>query len=72
MLIIKQPVGDLWQLASFIPRDGKVLVLSNGAYGKRIAQSLECLGRDHVVINKGDYMTGHPQTFAGCKPRNKA
>jgi len=43
-------------LASFIPRDGKVLVLSNGAYGKRIAQTLDYLNRDHVVIDKGDYM----------------
>ena len=43
-------------LGSFIPRDGKVLVLSNGAYGKRLVQTLEYLGRDHVVIDKGDYM----------------
>jgi 2-aminoethylphosphonate-pyruvate transaminase len=31
-------------------------VLSNGAYGKRIAQTLSYLGRDHAVIDKGDYM----------------
>ncbi|PWE54870.1 2-aminoethylphosphonate--pyruvate transaminase [Metarhizobium album] len=43
-------------LGSFVPKDGKVLVLSNGAYGKRIAQTLTYLGRDHVVIDKGDYM----------------
>jgi len=43
-------------LGSFIPRDGKALVLSNGAYGKRLVQTLEYLGRDHVVIDKGDYM----------------
>jgi 2-aminoethylphosphonate-pyruvate transaminase len=43
-------------LGSFVPRDGKVLVLSNGAYGKRIAQTLSYLGRDHVTIDKGDYM----------------
>jgi len=43
-------------LGSFVPRDGKVLVLSNGAYGKRIAQTLTYLGRDHAVIDKGDYM----------------
>ncbi len=43
-------------LSSFLPRDGKVLVLSNGAYGKRLVQTLEYLGRDHVVIDKGDYM----------------
>lgn len=43
-------------LGSFVPHDGKVLVLSNGAYGMRIAQTLEYLHRDHTVINKGDYM----------------
>lgn len=43
-------------LGSFVPRDGKVLVLSNGAYGKRLVQTLEYLGRDHAVIDKGDYM----------------
>lgn len=43
-------------LGGFVPRDGKVLVLSNGAYGKRIAQTLTYLGRDHVTIDKGDYM----------------
>lgn len=43
-------------LGSFIPRDGKALVLSNGAYGQRTAQTLEYLGRNHVVIDKGDYM----------------
>ncbi len=43
-------------LAAFVPRDGKVLVLSNGAYGKRIAQTLEYLNRDFSMIDKGDYM----------------
>ena len=32
------------------------LVLVNGAYGKRIAESLNYLGREHVVLDKGDYM----------------
>ena len=43
-------------LGSFVPRDGKVLVLSNGAYGQRIAETLSYLGRDHMVIDKGDYL----------------
>ena len=43
-------------LASFIPRDGKALVLANGAYGLRSAQTLEYLGRDHIVLDKGDYL----------------
>ena len=43
-------------LGSFIPRDGKALVLANGAYGLRSAQTLHYLGRDHIVLDKGDYM----------------
>ncbi|WP_170428264.1 2-aminoethylphosphonate--pyruvate transaminase [Ruegeria arenilitoris] len=43
-------------LASFIPRDGKALVLANGAYGQRSALTLEYLDRAHVVLDKGDYL----------------
>lgn len=43
-------------LGSFVPRDGKVLVLANGAYGLRAAKTLEYLGRAHVVLDKGDYL----------------
>ena len=43
-------------LGSFVPQDGKVLVLANGAYGQRAAQTMDYLGRDHIVLDKGDYM----------------
>ena len=43
-------------LGSLLPRDGKALVLANGAYGKWCAQTLAYLGRQHVVIDKGDYL----------------
>lgn len=43
-------------LGSFIPRDGKALVLANGAYGQRSAKTMAYLGRDHVVLDKGDYL----------------
>ena len=43
-------------LASFIPLDGKTLVLANGAYGLRSAQTLKYLGRDHTLLDKGDYL----------------
>ncbi|MBY6161706.1 2-aminoethylphosphonate--pyruvate transaminase [Mameliella alba] len=43
-------------LGSFVPRDGKVLALCNGAYGKRAVQTLRILGRDHAVIDMGDYL----------------
>jgi len=43
-------------LGSLIARDAKVLVLANGAYGQRSAQILQYIGREHVVLDKGDYL----------------
>ncbi len=43
-------------LGSFVPKDGKVLVLANGAYGLRAAQTLECIGRAYRLLDKGDYL----------------
>lgn len=43
-------------LGSLLAADSKTLVLVNGAYGKRIVQTLNYLGRAHVVIDKGDYL----------------
>jgi 2-aminoethylphosphonate-pyruvate transaminase len=43
-------------LGTFVPRDGKVLVLANGAYGLRAAETMRYLGRAHTLIDKGDYL----------------
>ena len=43
-------------LGSFVPRDGKVLVLANGAYGLRAAQTMDYLGRACHLVDKGDYL----------------
>jgi 2-aminoethylphosphonate-pyruvate transaminase len=43
-------------LGSFVPKNGKVLVLANGAYGLRAAQTMQYLGRAHTLIDKGDYL----------------
>jgi len=43
-------------LGSFIPPDAKTLVLANGAYGHRIAETLSCLGREFFLIDKGDFL----------------
>lgn len=51
-------------LGSFIPRDAKALVLINGAYGQRIAKTLSYLGRDHIVLDKGDYLPPRGQEVA--------
>ena len=41
-------------IGSVIPWDGKLLVLANGAYGRRIVRIAEILGIDTVVIDGGD------------------
>ena len=43
-------------LGTFVPRDGKVLVLANGAYGLRAARTVEYLGRGLRLLDKGDYL----------------
>jgi len=36
-------------IATLLPRDGKALVLINGAYGQRMVKILDYLGRDYVI-----------------------
>ena len=43
-------------LGTLLPKDSKTLVLVNGAYGKRVVQTLARIGRAHSVIDKGDYL----------------
>ncbi|MEH6526379.1 MAG: 2-aminoethylphosphonate--pyruvate transaminase [Sneathiella sp.] len=43
-------------LGSFLPKDSKTLVLINGAYGKRVAETISYLDRNYIVLDKGDYM----------------
>ena len=53
-------------LGTLLPHDSKSLVLINGAYGKRIAQTLARIGRKFTIIDKGDYQPprGHEVTSA--------
>ena len=51
-------------LGSFIPRDGKALVLANGAYGLRSAKTMEYLNRDFVLLDKGDYLPPRGEEIA--------
>lgn len=37
-------------LGTLIPRDGKALILVNGAYGHRMAKILSVIGRDHAIL----------------------
>jgi len=51
-------------LGTFIPKDGKALVLMNGAYGQRVARTLDTIGRDYVTLDKGDYLPPMPDEIA--------
>lgn len=51
-------------MATAIARDGKALILMNGAYGKRAAQILDYLGRAHVDLDMGDYLPPQPAKVA--------
>lgn len=48
-------------LGTLIPKDGKVLVLMNGAYGQRLAKTLDYLNRDYITLDKGDYLPPMPE-----------
>ena len=40
-------------IGTVIPAEGKLLVLANGAYGRRIAQIAKVLGIKHIVQDGG-------------------
>ena len=59
-------------LGSLLPADSKSLVLSNGAYGQRIAKTLSYMGRDYVVIAKGDYLPPRGDEVAAALAQDAA
>lgn len=51
-------------IGSTVPRDGRLLVLANGAYGNRLAQIAARLRIDHVVQNCGELERPNLQQLA--------
>ena len=51
-------------LGSVVEHDGKVLVVDNGAYGRRLAQIVARLGIDHVCIRQSEILPVDPQAIA--------
>ncbi len=43
-------------IGTFLPKDGKALVLANGAYGMRAVETVRRMGRNVTVLDKGDYL----------------
>lgn len=52
-------------IGTFVPRAGKVLVLVNGAYGRRLAKICEALGRHHSVYETADDVPTTPEAVDG-------
>jgi 2-aminoethylphosphonate-pyruvate transaminase len=59
-------------LGTFVPRDGKLLVLANGAYGLRAAQTMDYLNRDYHLLDKGDYLPPRGSEVANILEKDKA
>jgi len=59
-------------LGTFIPKDGKLLVLANGAYGLRAAQTMDYLNRDYHLLDKGDYLPPRGSEVAGILENDEA
>jgi 2-aminoethylphosphonate-pyruvate transaminase len=50
-------------LGSFVPRDGKVLILINGAYGKRLAKICQVMGRGAVTQETPEDVPNDPEAL---------
>jgi len=48
-------------LGSFVPRNGKLLILVNGAYGHRMAKICAYLGRDHMIQETAEDVPVDPE-----------
>jgi 2-aminoethylphosphonate-pyruvate transaminase len=50
-------------LGSFVPADGKLLILINGAYGKRMAKICDCAGHAHATVETPEDTPVDPQAL---------
>ena len=55
------------QLGTLVPRDGRLLILVNGAYGRRMAEICRRAGRAHSVLETGE--TEPPERAAALAER---
>jgi 2-aminoethylphosphonate-pyruvate transaminase len=58
-------------IQSLVPRDGKLLVLVNGAYGRRMAEIARRLGRKLAVIESDEDRPVDPAAAAACLDRDE-
>ena len=57
-------------ITSAVPRDGKLLVLANGAYGERIARIADVAGIERTVLRSPEDDAGRPRSDRG-RPRRR-
>jgi 2-aminoethylphosphonate-pyruvate transaminase len=55
-----------------VPHDGKVLVVSNGAYGERMIAMLKCLRIDYEVYRTGEDTPPDPEVVASTLAKDAA
>src|SRR5580658_5556702 len=55
-----------------VPFDGKVVVLSNGAYGERIEKMLKCARIEHTVLRTDEDTPNDPAALAACLEQDAA
>lgn len=51
-------------LGTFVPKDGRVLVLVNGAYGRRVVRICETIGRAAIALETAEDVPPDPQAVA--------
>ncbi|MDR3426354.1 2-aminoethylphosphonate--pyruvate transaminase [Silvimonas sp.] len=51
-------------IGTLLPRHGKLLVLVNGAYGKRMARAVEVMGRQVAILESAEDQPSDPQALA--------
>jgi 2-aminoethylphosphonate-pyruvate transaminase len=59
-------------LGTFVPREGRLLVLVNGAYGQRIARIAKVIGRDAVVYETAEDVPPDPARVDALLAEDKA
>ena len=59
-------------IGTLLPRDGKLLVLANGAYGKRMARVAEVMGRAVAVLEFAENAPVDVASLASCLARDPA
>jgi len=59
-------------IGTMVPRDGKLLILINGAYGHRTAQICRVIGRAHTTLEWGEDQAVDPKSVVNALARDPA